>query len=344
MTSFREEIRLRLIHEFEKGTKPAEAYQILRQIFGEEAPTRMTCYNRYHEYLQGNRQLKNKPGQGRPHAMKNEEFQQFLQKHPGHSAHQMAAELGHAKSTILKYLNEIDYIYQKQQKIPSDLTDEDRERRVAACGDMLTRLEMNPTMLEQIITCDEKWLLLDNRQPEGQWVPRGTTPETVPGKGHHPAKVLLCIWWCSTGVLFCGIVPEGTIDAVMYEDQVEEVQQKLRSPGPFTKISRRGPLLIHDGATPHSATLTRNKLEELGWAELPLPPRSPDIAPTDYHFNSALSQYLKGKRFNDEHDTLAAVEAFIQSKEGTDFFKRGIEALPKRWQMIIDTNGNYIVD
>lgn len=59
MTTFRKEIRLRLIHEFEKGTKLAEVYQILQQIFGEEAPTRMTCYNRYHEYLQGNRQLKN---------------------------------------------------------------------------------------------------------------------------------------------------------------------------------------------------------------------------------------------------------------------------------------------
>lgn len=84
--------------------------------------------------------------------------------------------------------------------------------------DILTRIEIKSRMLEQIIMCNEKWLLLDKRQPEDQWIWRVVEPERAPRTRHYLAEVLLRIWQCNSDVLFFRIFPKGRIDVIMYED------------------------------------------------------------------------------------------------------------------------------
>ena len=40
----------------------------------------------------------------------------------------------------------------------------------------------------------------------------------------------------------------------------------------------------------------------IGWELIHHPPYSPDIAPSDYHLYSSLSNDLSGKKFNEEKD------------------------------------------
>jgi len=44
-----------------------------------------------------------------------------------------------------------------------------------------------------------------------------------------------------------------------------------------------GVILLHDKAWPHTARLTLETVDQLGFEVLPHPPHSPDLAPSDYH-------------------------------------------------------------
>ena len=62
-------------------------------------------------------------------------------------------------------------------------------------------------------------------------------------------------------------------------------------------VIRKGVIFHHDNTRPHSARITSNKIEELGWEKLLHPPYSPDIAPLDYHLFQSLQDFTDGKEY-----------------------------------------------
>ena len=52
-----------------------------------------------------------------------------------------------------------------------------------------------------------------------------------------------------------------------------------------------------DNARPHTARITSQKVEELGWEKIPHPPYSPDLAASDYHLFRSLQNHLKETAF-----------------------------------------------
>ena len=72
--------------------------------------------------------------------------------------------------------------------------------------------------------------------------------------------------------------------------------------------------LLHDNAKPHTAKITRQKLEEFGWEVLPHPAYSPDLAPSDYHLFRSLQNHLSKKRYSDNDQLNHDLENFFESK------------------------------
>ncbi|CAK9823968.1 Histone-lysine N-methyltransferase SETMAR [Anthophora retusa] len=107
--------------------------------------------------------------------------------------------------------------------------------------------------------------------------------------------------------------------------------------------NRKGVILHHDNARPHTARITADKLRQLGWDVLPQPAYSPDIAPSDYHLFRSLQNFLLGKHFNNEECHKNALTEFFESKS-QEFYNRGIKMLPERWAQVVENNGDYIVD
>ncbi|GFS06490.1 histone-lysine N-methyltransferase SETMAR [Elysia marginata] len=56
-------------------------------------------------------------------------------------------------------------------------------------------------------------------------------------------------------------------------------------------LLRRGVVLQHDNATPHSANLTQQWLQRYGWEILPHPTHSPDLTPSDFYLFGALKRH-----------------------------------------------------
>ena len=289
-------IRELLLYEFRKGSTTTEAFNNICQTEGEKAVSYSTVKDWFKKFREGDEGLKDQPRSGRPISINSEALTQAIQDHPSSSTRQLGAHFNVDKQTIANHLHQQGFVNKECAEVPHMLTTQQKEHRVAITTDLLARFEAG-MRLSSIITCDEKWVYLDNRCVERQWLKPGESGEHVARKIQHAAKVLLCVWWCSSGSIHFELLPNGaTINAELYQQQLQRVQHSIQGP-PFSTNFRSGVLLIHDNARPHVANATLQKIHELGWLPLLHPPYSPDISPCDYYLFRSLEHFLRGKQF-----------------------------------------------
>jgi hypothetical protein len=89
--------------------------------------------------------------------------------------------------------------------------------------------------------------------------------------------------------------------------------------------------------------MTKATIRELDWEILPHPPYSPDLAPSDYHLFSSLSNNLRRVSFNNNAELQNWLDDIFAFKPA-DFLKRGIENLPERWENVVNNGVEYIID
>jgi hypothetical protein len=89
--------------------------------------------------------------------------------------------------------------------------------------------------------------------------------------------------------------------------------------------------------------MTKAGIQELDWEIPPYFPYSPDLAPSDYHLFRSLSNNLPAVSFNNDAEIQNWLDDFFGAKPA-DFFKRGIENLPERWDAVVNNGGDYIID
>ncbi|KAF2355749.1 Transposase type 1 [Trinorchestia longiramus] len=191
---------------------------------------------------------------------------------------------------------------------------------------MLSLRNTNDPFLDRIVTCDEKWVLYDNRKRSGQWLDRDEPPKHF--------------WWSAIGVIHYSFLGDNeTINAERYCNDIAVMHARLSEKRPAL-VNRRGPILLHDNARPHVARMTVQKLTELGYETLPHPPYSPDISHTDYRLVKHLSTFLDGKTFRSKQEVETTFKDFVASQPLT-FYQQGINNLVVRWQRCIAAQGLY---
>ncbi|GFN87507.1 caseinolytic peptidase b-like protein [Plakobranchus ocellatus] len=98
-------------------------------------------------------------------------------------------------------------------------------------------------------------------------------------------------------------------------DRLKEAIRRKR-PG----LLRRGVVLQHNNATPHSANLTQQWLQRYGWEILPHPTHSPDQAPSDFHLFGPLKRHLGGMAFETKDDLISELRNWFDNLD-VDFFR-----------------------
>ncbi|GFV21313.1 mariner Mos1 transposase [Trichonephila clavipes] len=107
------------------------------------------------------------------------------------------------------------------------------------CSSHLIRHNVEP-LLDKLITGDGNWILYENIRRKKSYYKPGTSSATVPKPSIHQLKVLLCLWWGMKG----------------YQ----------------RKEAREGIVFHHENAPTHTAMVTQQKLNALGWKVLGHPP------------------------------------------------------------------------
>jgi histone-lysine N-methyltransferase SETMAR len=147
------------------------------------------------------------------------------------------------------------------------LTAEQARRRVKFCHKLL-QLPKDRRFIKRIVTCDEKWNYINNRDLQKKWLDKGQLPVPVAKREGFEEKVLLCVWWNYEGLIYYELVPDGrTINAEVYSQQLEKMYTVLLEKYPAL-VNRKRVLLQQDNARPHTAKKILKKLEELEGIEL----------------------------------------------------------------------------
>ena len=101
-------------------------------------------------------------------------------------------------------------------------------------------------------------------------------------------------------------------------------------------------LLFHDNAPVHRADVAHAALHETGFREIPHPPYTPDLAPSDFYLFRYLKPHLKGKdlRMMKQSSTKLKHSWKGSLKNGTR--RLGHKCFKRRYEKRIELNGGYV--
>lgn len=334
-------IRHCMLFHFHAGLNAAAATRKICDTYGEVLEVNK-CQSWYRKFAAGDYDLNDMPRSGRPVQFDEDALKSLVEADPRLTIQELSRSLQSTWSTVQRHLHQIGKKCRQGVWTPHELSESNKDQRRTICTSLLTRLNSDP-FLNRIVTGDEKWILYDNVKRSRQWLSANQAPRPTSRPTLTMRKVLLSIWWDCSGIIHFELLRPGeTITADSYCSQLERLQSKLIEKRPAL-INRRGVILQHDNARPHTARITQEKIKELGWEVLLHPPYSPDIAPSDYHLFRSLEHSLRNKTFNSATDDERHLQSYFASRPA-DFYRNGIENLRSRWRTVIDNDGDYIID
>ena len=332
-------IRSCLLYEFKQGSKVKEATEKIRAVFGENCLSERTCRNWFSSFESGDFSISDKPRSGRPLAINDGDLMKVIEEDSSQSLVALAETFQVAPETIRLHLHRLGRRWKLSVWVPHELSEHNMQTRLRIAKGLLSR-HRNCRFFDQVVTCDEKWLLYDNRKRSHHWLSSRDEPIMVAKPELHQKKVLLCIWWSTNGIIHYELLPSGkTITKEVYCAQLRRVSASLAKLMPAV-VNRKGVIFHQDNARPHTAKMTLEVIKELRWELLPHPPYSPDMAPSDYHLFLSMDNYMRNRQLKNRDDVECALRAFLRSKS-PEFYKRGIYQLENRWTKVIEASGNY---
>lgn len=333
------EFRVIMLHEFKRGHNATEATRNINQAWGKCSVTERTTRNWFKKFSEGDMSLGNQD-RGRPKSkMDDDELKQLVESNTQITVREAADKLKISIATVSRKLKKIGKVKKMDKWVPHDLNEIQKIQRYQICFSLIQRHKFEP-ILSRIITCDEKWMLYDNRKRSAQWLNKNDSPKQVPKPNLNRKKTMVTVWWCSVGVIHYNFLKSGeTMKGETYCAEIDKMHEKLCQKMPAL-VNRKSPILLHDNATPHTSRLTLQKLNQLQYEVLPHPPYSPDLSPTDFHFFKHLELFIRQKKFTDQTMVEESFRSFIESRDA-NFYSDGINKLVSRWQRCIDCNGAY---
>ena len=222
--------------------------------------------------------------------------------------------------------------------VPRLLNDDQKERRLQVCQDIIERLQTEPDLLRRVITGDETCFFFwsATRKPSARDV-SGSLTSPRPKKARQSkskVKVMFITFFDVRGIVHGEFLPQGqTINQQVYKEilrlLLRSVREKRRE-----LWQDKSWLLHHDSAPAHNALNIRQLLAEKNMAVLEQPPYSPDLAPCDFFlFPAKLKGIIKGARFEGvEVERVVTTELRGIPKES---FQQCIEAWQRRMEKCI---------
>ena len=227
------------------GKTASEAFQMLQQVYGDEAMSRSRAFEWHRRFREGNEEVEDSPRSGRPSTSRSEEnierVKRAVRSDRRLTVRIIAQELDINRDCVWRILTEelgMRKICAKM--VPRMLTEDQKERRVQVCQDILERLESDPRLLENVITGDESWIFEydpETKRQSRQWKTPGSPRPTKARQTKSKMKLLLVAFFDVRGIVHMEFLPHGqTVTQHVYK----EILRRLLWTMPLTGTYRSG--------------------------------------------------------------------------------------------------------
>jgi hypothetical protein len=172
-----------------------------------------------------------------------------------------------------------------------------------------------------------------------QWVEKSELPATQKismSAIEGPANDELCLW---SPMNNHDRVPCGTsVTAAYYHDWLQKLCGKMHSNWP--DLLGDGPLILHDTARLHLGKVVTVLLSKYEWEVLPHMLYSPGMSTPDFDLFHKLEEPMHGHCFPSLEEVSALVTWALRGLNKSTL--NGITNLPKCWDAVIESQGDYI--
>ena len=237
-------------------------------------------------------------------------------------------------------------IYKKKSArwFPHCLTAEQKQKRleIATLLKQWFNIE-GQAVLYQTVTTDKTWVRdfeLELKSQSNEWrSPTSLRPKKF-RRAQSLVKQMMSFAYDHRGIIMTDRVPCGTsVTAAYYCDWMQKLCRKMHKNWPDLLEDRS--LILHNNAHLRLGKVVTNLLSKYEWEVLSHAPYGPDMSPPDFDLFPKLKELMRGHRFSSLEEVSAAVTRAVRglNKSGT---LNGIANLPKRWNMVLEKQGDYI--
>ena len=157
------------LFQFKLGRKAAETAHDINDAFGPGTTNERVAQWWFKKFRNGDESRKDKDGRGRPTPRNNEYLKALIEADPRKTTREVAVELEVDHSTVVCHLKQIGKSKKLDKWVTHELNDNQKNRRFEVSSTLVLRNKNDP-FLKRIVTCDEKWILYDNRRRSAQWL------------------------------------------------------------------------------------------------------------------------------------------------------------------------------
>ena len=311
------------------GKSPSETFQMMKQVYGDDALGLSAVFKWYQCFLPGKRQL--------------EDDLNWMQN--CRSCNVCSCQLLPISRWSRSSSKEQPwYVLQNSVWWPKHvtcypiqcvLTQDHRDDRMTICSDLINSADDDMTFLNWTKTGDESWCFLYDLQLKRQsnsWklplLPRWKKLQQDRSKD----RVMLELFFDSLEIVHMEFIPDRiTVNKTHYKEILCHLCDWICRKHPEL-WHRKNWLLLKDSAPAHYSVLVQEELAREQVTVLPHLPYSPDLAPCNFFLFPHLKAKLWGHRFHSAAKVIRDLPANI--------FERCFQQLYQRWQMCIAANGD----
>uniref|UniRef100_A0A7I4Y9V7 HTH_48 domain-containing protein n=1 Tax=Haemonchus contortus TaxID=6289 RepID=A0A7I4Y9V7_HAECO len=156
-------------YEFKLGRTAAQPARNINEVWGQGSVNECTVQRWFQKFRAGNASLEDEPHGSRLPTLDNEQLKASVEADPHKTLRDIAKELNVHHTTIVRHLKQTGKTKKLDKWVPHESREIQKNRRFEISSAYLLRNASDP-FLERIVTCDEKWILYDNRRRSAQWL------------------------------------------------------------------------------------------------------------------------------------------------------------------------------
>jgi histone-lysine N-methyltransferase SETMAR len=171
--------------------------------------------------------------------------------------------------------------------------------------------------------CDESWVLRyqsKSKHASVQWKHPSSSSNRKFKVKRSAGKVIFTVFRNSQTVSLAYFQKRGeNVNSALYCEVLLKLQDATRNKPPGQLA--RGVLLRHYNARPHTASATRERIQELQRELLGHPPYSPDLVPSDFRLFCPLINHLGCKCFAYDKEVVKEMRKWLRQRSKTSVLR-----------------------